>query len=155
MTALVSIAWIDAELRSTDLATLVPAAAAALHRSVSHTAGLSVVTWADVRVGVDVERPRPRAHLDRLIARTMRDDERAEVTEAADRDVAFAQHWTRVEAYLKAIGTGVAGGYLTRPGPGWIVIDLDLVAGWVGAVAVDDPAPVLSVRRLARPGTSG
>jgi hypothetical protein len=70
---------------------------------------------------------------------------------AADPDRAFAQHWTRVEAYLKAIGEGVRGGYLTRPSAGWSMVDLDLGAPHVGAIAAECDSPVVSVRWLREP----
>jgi 4'-phosphopantetheinyl transferase len=144
--AFVSVAFIAAEHRGDELRALVPEAQGSAHVSVSHTAGLSAIAWSDIRVGVDVERVQPRVMLDRLAARTMRDDERERWLATDDRDRAFAQHWTRVESYLKAIGEGVRGGYLTRPPGGWSVVDLDLRSPHVGALAVDGEAPTITVR---------
>ncbi len=112
------------------------------HTNVSHTRGCSLLVAAPVRVGVDVEIVRRRPLVDHLARRTMHDTELAEWRRAADADRAFLQHWTRVEAYLKAIGVGVRGGLLTRPPAGWSVLDLDLGVDHVGALAVEAPRPI-------------
>lgn len=152
--ALVSLVFAAGAHSTDELADVVPNAMLGAHRSVSNTALASVIAWSDVRVGVDLEVVRQRPHLDRLARRTMADDEHDRWLAADDRDRSFAQHWTRVEAYLKAIGVGVKGGYLTRPGVGWSVIDLDLDAPLVGALALEAEVPVVSVRWLTVPGTS-
>lgn len=158
MSPIVHVAFVAASCTGDELRARVPDAEVAPHRSVSHTSGLSAIAWSDARVGVDVEVVRARVKLDRLAVRTMTPSEYAAWSETPDRDRGFAQHWTRVEAYLKAIGVGVRGGYLTRPGKRWSVIDLDLggIAGThVGALAVESDAPVVSVRWLPARGTSG
>ncbi len=106
------------------------------HTNVSHTRGLTVAARAVVPVGIDVELVRPHRHLERLARRTMHDAELAEWSRATDKVRAFTQHWTRVEAYLKALGVGIRGGLLTRPERVWAVIDLDLGDAHCGAVAV-------------------
>ncbi len=144
--ALVSVAFVAGAHSTAALIERTPGAALGAHFSVSNTKLASVIAWSDQRVGVDLEIVRRRPHLDRLARRTMHDDEYDRWGSAADRDRSFAQHWTRVEAYLKAIGMGVAGGYLTRPGAEWSVIDLDLEPPFVGAIALEALDPVVSVR---------
>lgn len=157
MSAVVHVALVPESLRGAELRALVADADSSPRHSVSHTSGLSAIAWSDALVGIDLEVVRTRPKLERLAARTMTPGERAAWSETLDRDRGFAQHWTRVEAYLKAIGVGVKGGYLTRPGSGWSVIDLDLggsAATHVGAVAVESAAPVVSLRWMTAPGTS-
>jgi phosphopantetheinyl transferase len=107
--------------------------------SVSHTRGLTVLAGAPVRVGVDVELVREHRYLDRLAQRAMTDAEwwRWRAEPGPDRARAFTQHWTRVEAYLKAIGVGVRGGLLTRPSGSWTVLDLAVGHRHCGALAVE------------------
>jgi len=120
--------------------------------SVTHTAGCSLLAIAPVRVGVDAERVRPRPYRERLAARSMTDLELLAWRGAADPDRALLAHWTRVEAYLKAIGEGVRGGLRTRPPAGWSVVALDLGAHHVGAVALEAPRPIaLRVHRIDAP----
>jgi len=72
--------------------------------------GLYAVTRGR-RVGVDVERLRPLPDLDELAARALSADERRRLYRLppADRLEGFFNCWTRKEAFLKAIGTGLAG----------------------------------------------
>lgn len=110
--------------------------------SVTHTDGRSLLAVAPMRVGVDAERVRPRPYRDRIAARSMTDVELLAWRSAADPDRALLAHWTRVEAYLKAIGEGVRGGLRTRPPAGWTVVALDLGTDHVGALAVETARPV-------------
>jgi len=77
----------------------------------SHADGLAVVAVAtDCQVGVDVERARPVPDcLD--IARRLfsaRERERVESAPASQRSEAFLRIWTRKEAYVKFVGTGLS-----------------------------------------------
>jgi 4'-phosphopantetheinyl transferase len=110
---------------------------------------LTVLAVADVRVGVDIEIVRTHARLARLARRSMTDEEWLEWGAAADPARAFTQHWTRVEAYLKAIGVGLAGGLRTRPTDGWRVLGLELDA--TGAAANATHVGALAVESGARP----
>lgn len=105
--------------------------------SVSHTHALTVLACAPVRVGVDVELVREHPYLDRLAQRAMTDAEWSQWRNGSDRTRGFTQHWTRVEAYLKAIGVGVGGGLRTRPPVSWTVLDLDVGPTHCGALAVE------------------
>lgn len=122
-----------------------------VHTNSSHTPGCSVLAVAPRRVGVDAEVVRPRRRLDALARRCMLDDEFADWSEADDPLRAFLAHWTRVEAYLKALGVGIPGGLRTRPDDTWTVVDLDLGPHHLGALAVEAPAVVLSVRAIGEP----
>ncbi len=123
--------------------------------SVTHTDGCSLLAAAPVRVGVDAERIRVRRYRDRLAARSMTEPELAAWRAAADPDRALLAHWTRVEAYLKAIGEGVRGGLRTRPpADGWTVVALDLGAHHVGALAIEAARPVaVRYRELESPSS--
>ncbi len=146
MGVLMSIVLAQAELSGAEMRRRVPAALDALFSSVSHTNGLSAIVYGDARVGVDLEKVRERRMIERLIKRTMLESELGILDGPSGRDYGFAQHWTRVEAYLKALGLGVRGGYLTRPGAGWSVIDLDLSADYVGTIVVEAEAPLVTTR---------
>jgi 4'-phosphopantetheinyl transferase len=80
--------------------------------SLSHTAGLAVIAvTAREAVGVDIElatRRTPQA----VMRRALTDEELQAIQRlpAAERDEAFLRHWTVKEAYLKALGTGLAAG---------------------------------------------
>ncbi|WNI26405.1 4'-phosphopantetheinyl transferase superfamily protein [Streptomyces sp. ITFR-16] len=124
-----------------------PATGGGTHFSLSHTRGLALLAFADVPVGVDVERL-PEARIVSEIAGQLHPAESAELAALPEeeRPAAFARVWTRKEAYLKGEGTGLVGG-LDReyvgtgpeplPGPGgWAVTDVAVPAGYAAAVAV-------------------
>ncbi|MET4924703.1 4'-phosphopantetheinyl transferase superfamily protein [Streptomyces sp. PSRA5] len=103
------------------------------HFSLSHCAGITLVAVADVPVGVDVERLPGRRTVELCLAR-LHPREREELLRVprAERPLEFCRLWTRKEAYLKAVGTGLGRGldrdYLGvgkegRPA-GWNVVNL-------------------------------
>lgn len=75
----------------------------------SESVGLVAVSCGG-RVGVDVERVRVIAERDNLVRRFFApaEQDRFFGLDAADRQEAFFQAWTRKEAILKAVGRGVA-----------------------------------------------
>jgi 4'-phosphopantetheinyl transferase len=98
------------------------------------------------RVGVDIEALPTRAAAAE-VAERLHPEERLEVLSAAPARQAeiFARVWTRKEAYLKALGTGIGHGlesdYLgaegRAPGPeGFAVASVPVAAGYAAAVAV-------------------
>ncbi|MFD7233470.1 4'-phosphopantetheinyl transferase family protein [Streptomyces sp. NPDC059881] len=104
-----------------------------LHFSLSHCAGITLVGVADVLVGVDVERLPGRRTVELCLSR-LHPRERDELLRVpwAERTLDFCRLWTRKEAYLKALGTGLSRGldrdYLGAGGEGrpagWRVVNL-------------------------------
>jgi 4'-phosphopantetheinyl transferase len=125
--------------------------------SLSRTAGRGLLAvGAAARVGVDVEALRAVCG-DGMAELALTRRERAavhRVPPGKERDRLFLRAWTRKEAVVKAVGTGLIGVELNRlethldhPGPvlihhtlrstatEWSVADLDLGEGYVAAVA--------------------
>jgi 4'-phosphopantetheinyl transferase len=112
--------------------------------SLSHSGSFAVIALAagGERVGVDVEEIRPRARLHALAARVLSDEEHAAwlaLSGEADRLCSFLRAWTAKEAYLKALGIGIATRLRDVPArvDGWRTSELDAGAGRVAALAVD------------------
>jgi len=111
----------------------------AVEFSLSHGGGMVAIAVArrGVPVGVDVEPvdPAALAVVPRLHPRERR---HVEQTPLDDRPAAFTRLWTRKEAYLKAVGTGLRGALdaddLTVDPPGWTVVDR-AVPGHTAALA--------------------
>ena len=128
----------------------------AVQFSLSHGGDLVLVGVAAAPVGVDVEQvPEPQVAAD-LSAR-LHPAEQREIAAAPRPEVAFATVWTRKEAYLKGIGTGLSRGlgtdYLGAAGlaplpDGWSVLDVPVPAGYAGAVAVAGSTPDTRVLEL-------
>jgi phosphopantetheinyl transferase len=84
--------------------------------------------------------------LEKLAARVLDPDTLSSFTAADDsqRLVTFLRAWTEKEAYLKAIGLGIATDLRAVTVPeGWTVERLDDLPLYVGAVAVDRAAEVV------------
>ncbi|MDX3642281.1 4'-phosphopantetheinyl transferase family protein [Streptomyces sp. MB09-02B] len=121
-----------------------------LHFSLSHSAGVALVGVAAAPVGVDVERL-PRQESVTICGKALHPGEQRELagTPAQELTSRFGQIWTRKEAYLKGIGTGLsrspAQDYLGADGrrhpPGWTVLDIPCTATHSAAAAVRGPAP--------------
>ncbi|WP_052412430.1 4'-phosphopantetheinyl transferase superfamily protein [Streptomyces mutabilis] len=102
----------------------------------------------------------PGAETVEACSRALHPDERAELAEAAqgeERRIVFGRIWTRKEACLKGLGTGLSrspaadclGADTGRHPPGWTVIDIPCEARHTAAAAVRGPAPAtVDVRRL-------
>jgi 4'-phosphopantetheinyl transferase len=78
--------------------------------SLSHSADLALVALADeVEIGVDLEPVRPMRDLEGLARQCLSAREwlQFEATQEPGRTAAFLQAWTRKEACLKALGTGL------------------------------------------------
>jgi 4'-phosphopantetheinyl transferase len=115
--------------------------------SLSHSHQAAVVALAATTVGVDVQRV-PSARAVRLCLPDLHPAEQDELAAVPGRmrPAAFARLWTRKEAYLKGLGTGLrrdpAADYLgarrgapARP-PGWSIADLPGPPGHAAAAAV-------------------
>ncbi|MFF6953476.1 4'-phosphopantetheinyl transferase family protein [Streptomyces iakyrus] len=115
--------------------------------SLSRTDGLCLLAFADTTVGVDIERlPDPDAVAALTATLHPREAEELAACPADLRPAAFARVWTRKEAYLKGLGTGLGRDLgLDRLGasergarrmPGWTVEDVAVGPGHAAAVAV-------------------
>ena len=127
--------------------------------SISHSGGVALVAVGrGLAVGADVELVRESTDVDALALRVLSPEERAPLAglSGAERRVAFFRSWTRKEAYLKGRGTGLAGGldrWTISPdgrvsssaaadrseAARWCVRSLEVGAGYLAAVAADDP----------------
>ncbi|MCD0486432.1 4'-phosphopantetheinyl transferase superfamily protein [Streptacidiphilus sp. ASG 303] len=129
-----------------------------LHFSLSHGGDLVLIGVASVPVGVDVEAvPDTEAALE--LANVLHATERAEVFSAArtEQPRLFTQLWTRKEAYLKGLGTGLGrdpaadylGGADTPPRPAnWTLVDIETRPGHAAAAAVRGPVEDCRLMRL-------
>jgi 4'-phosphopantetheinyl transferase len=93
-----------------------------LRFNASRSRGLGLYALArGRRVGVDIERLRPLLDLDALAERVLSPEERRRLHRLPpiERLAGFFNCWTRKEAYLKAIGTGLTGS------PARITVSLD------------------------------
>ena len=81
-----------------------------LHFNVAHSGSTATVALAFSELGVDVESLRPVPNLARLAARFCSDFERRQLYALPDhdREATFLALWTCKEAYLKAVGSGIA-----------------------------------------------
>jgi len=122
-----------------------PFDASGLRFNLSHSGslGLCAVTWGR-RIGVDIERIRQMPDMDAIagrmfprhwpVLRSMPEPRRSE---------AFFKRWTRMEAYVKALGEGIAGARDVEadaggPEPGqWSLESFVPEAGYIAAVAVE------------------
>lgn len=132
--------------------------------NLTHSRGRALVAVSREReVGVDVERLRRDLPMERLAARFFSPREIAALRDTPEeiRPAAFFACWTRKEAYVKARGTGLFGGWplqsfavSVEPGAGpvaleipghegeaarWGLESLDAGPGYAAAVAVEGP----------------
>lgn len=82
---------------------------APLHFNVAHSGDFVLVAVAKTAVGVDIEKIKPAIEYGMIAQRYFSEWETAvfHTIPAADQPQAFYNCWTRKEAYLKAIGTGL------------------------------------------------
>jgi|GEM_PF-2869320 len=130
--------------------------------SASSSGGMAALAVSPWRVGLDVEQRRERRGWQGIARRRYTDDERRAVGDSAGR---FLELWTLKEAYLKALGVGLAGGLdaldctgLSRSDgdwmesaahPGWRFRRLQPRPGFVGALAVEGPPERIELHRWA------
>ena len=112
--------------------------------SLSHSGSFAVIALADgaLRIGVDVEEVKPRRRLAALAARVLNDDEHAAWIVLAEGDEqlrSFLRAWTTKEAYLKALGIGIATRLRDVPArvEGWQTCELSVGEARIAALAVD------------------
>lgn len=130
-----------------------PSAEAPVEFSLSRSSGLIVVGLADVPIGVDAEAigdERTAMSVSGLLSAA----ERARVQDApaAQRPLVFTRLWARKEAYLKAVGIGIAAEHaLAEPGPA----EIGGVGGAVGTPAGAVGAPGGAGGAIGAPGGTG
>ncbi|WP_217246047.1 4'-phosphopantetheinyl transferase superfamily protein [Streptomyces sp. AC602_WCS936] len=116
---------------------------APLHFSLSHSNGMALIGIAPVPIGVDVEKV-PTAETVRVCTPALHPREQGEVAAERQDAVAFGQLWTRKEAYLKGLGTGLGrplsvdylGADPTLRPAAWKVIDVPCGPQHVAAAAL-------------------
>jgi 4'-phosphopantetheinyl transferase len=79
-----------------------------LHFNLSHSGDCIALALADVPVGLDVERLREQRDFPGLLQRVFHPVERERMRAHGQPLAAFYQAWTRKEAFLKALGTGIS-----------------------------------------------
>ncbi|MEU0843156.1 4'-phosphopantetheinyl transferase superfamily protein [Streptomyces sp. NPDC005962] len=120
-----------------------------LHFNMSHAGDLVLFAFAGTPVGADVEKLQP-ASVVAQVAQSLHPRERAELDALPEpeRPAAFGRCWTRKEAYLKGIGTGlsqdpakdyVGTGREPVPVGPWALIDVPVESGYAAAMALRDP----------------
>lgn len=131
-------------------------AAAILHFNLSHSGEQLLYAIAHRPVGVDLERLDRPLSIEPLAQRICTPVEWAafQALPTAQRPLAFLRCWSRKEASVKAMGSGLASGLCTLPvcdpawsdageracwtdtaGVAWSVLNLELTTGWSGALA--------------------
>ena len=141
-----------------------------LRFNLSHSHGLALFALARGReIGVDIERIRPTFAAERIAERFFAPAESARLRSLPNeqRPQAFFECWTRKEAYVKARGDGLSrrlDSFEVAFGPGmppailaagdeadaarWAVMDLQPPPGFVGALVIARPLPLLRCWRL-------
>ena len=130
--------------------------------SASSSGDLAAVALSPWRIGLDIERRRERTRWQGIARRRYSEDEQRAVAGSAER---FLEFWTLKEAYLKALGLGLAGGLdslectgLSRSlggwmesaaHPGWRFRRLQPAPGVIGALAVEGSPERIEIRRWA------
>jgi 4'-phosphopantetheinyl transferase len=99
--------------------------------NLSHSGEMALVAVTlEVEVGVDVEWIRPMPDYREIAERFFPQSEAGKVTDEAD----FFRRWTRLEAVVKACGTGIYGLAVEPPGE-WTIEELGAAPGYSAAVA--------------------
>lgn len=129
-----------------------------LHFSLSHSSTVAFIGVATTPLGVDVERLPGAETIDVCVGALHLDEQRelAGCAAGAERAAAFGRIWTRKEAYLKGIGTGLSrspaqdylGARAERHPAGWTVLDVPCGATHAAAVAVRGGVPLSTRVRL-------
>jgi 4'-phosphopantetheinyl transferase len=103
-----------------------------LHFNLSHSHEMALLAVAEYEVGVDIEKLRPMPRYAEVAERFFPSSEEMPVDE-----VQFFFRWTRIEARLKARGTGLFG-LSSEPERQFTTKDVPVPEGFAGAVAAED-----------------
>ncbi|MDP9360613.1 MAG: 4'-phosphopantetheinyl transferase superfamily protein [Acidobacteriota bacterium] len=138
-----------------------------LQFNLSHSHEMAVFALSQHRVGIDIEHVRDLRDAHQIADRFFSPEEVAELRNAprADALETFFRCWTRKEAFIKALGEGLSiplrsfGVSLHRDEPAllradddpearkrWRIANVEVAAGYVGAVAVEGGFEQLLVR---------
>jgi 4'-phosphopantetheinyl transferase len=128
--------------------------------SASSSGGLAAVAISSSRVGLDLEKQQERPRWERIAKRFYSEAEQRALAKSPAR---FLEFWTLKEAYLKAVGLGLAGGLrslectglspavgnwsASAAHPGWRFQNLQPEPGFVAAIAVEGAADGIELRR--------
>lgn len=106
--------------------------------NLSHAGGLALVAVAEREVGIDVERIEPERDLIALAGRALPSEDATAVQAAGagERAAVFYAAWTRHEAKLKCLGTGLSDSTLRSSAAEVAVENLDIAPEYAAAVAV-------------------
>jgi 4'-phosphopantetheinyl transferase len=144
-----------------------------LEFNVSHSQGRAVVAISrEGPVGVDIERIDPQRDVDPLAERCFGERELASLRRlsGARRCRAFFDGWTRKEAFVKALGTGLShdlrsvavalgpderARLLGAEGERWRLLDLDAGTGYAAALVVARGSAATAVRERSWPTAGG
>jgi 4'-phosphopantetheinyl transferase len=146
----------------------------ALQFNMTHSGQLAVIAFGPgCEIGIDAEQIRPIPDMQQIADRFFCPEEASELLSLpeTDREHAFYRCWTRKEAYLKAMGDGLAaalGNFRVTVQPNlparlvhiqnetsaagaWTVQDIDVSAGYAAALVYRDQPRSVSLLRLADP----
>jgi 4'-phosphopantetheinyl transferase len=147
-----------------------------LQFNLSHSEGIAVYAFTLGReIGVDLERIRPFPALERIALDNFSMEEYQELlsVDKEQRDQAFYRCWTRREAYLKAIGTGLVGPLKNvrvsfRPGTEpelsrgidsvggkWLLRSLDIHPQYAASIAYSAPEVRVTARHIKNLSKAG
>jgi 4'-phosphopantetheinyl transferase len=113
--------------------------------NLSHCEELAVYAFSRTgEVGVDVEAVHAIAEADAIAARVFsrREHDAYRAAAPSERPLAFFRGWTRKEAFVKALGDGLAAPLerldASAPPCGWSIESFSPEAGFIGAVAIQE-----------------
>ena len=114
----------------------------ALHFNISHTDGcIAFVFSTSSPVGIDVEKNSRKTNISRIARRTFLPEEIAhlEHLDEVEKQQYFFRCWTRTEAFLKGIGTGLSVSFtdekIQKEYTFWTVETINVPDGYTGSVA--------------------
>jgi 4'-phosphopantetheinyl transferase len=150
------------------------APASAIQFNLTHSGGQAAVALtADSPIGADMEQIRPLPEMQQIARRHFCTEEAAEILSLppSERNPAFFRCWTRKEAYLKAIGDGLAApldgfrvsvrptaparvvhvNHDTSAAEAWTLQDLCLDSDYAAAIAYRHPPRTMSIFSVGDP----
>jgi 4'-phosphopantetheinyl transferase len=120
--------------------------AGSLRFNASHSGEMALYAFVnDCDVGIDVEFIKGDFETEAIAERffSTSEIEALRVLPVTEKPAGFFRCWTRKEAYIKAIGSGLSHPLdqfdVTVEIPGWSIIDLDVRSGYAAALALNGP----------------